>query len=63
MYNSVTYDLLSLQFLKNRDEAAKWLVECTKLHPKMHVFQLGHLFDILFAHHPDTARSFFGSGV
>ena len=38
------------------------MVECTKLHPKMHVAHLGHLFYVLFVHHPDTAKEFFGSG-
>ncbi|XP_065906269.1 ultra-long-chain fatty acid omega-hydroxylase-like isoform X1 [Dysidea avara] len=47
-------------FLSNRDEAANWMVECAKLFPKMHVFHFGHLFYVLYAHHPDTARPFFG---
>ena len=52
-----------LQFITNGDEAANWMVQCTKLYPKMHVFHFGHLFYALFAHHPDTARPFFGPGI
>ena len=39
------------------------MVECAKLFPKMHVFHFGHLFYVLYAHHPDTARPFFGPGM
>jgi len=53
---------ISLQIFRNQDEGLQWMVECTKLHPKMHVAHLGHLFYVLFVHHPDTAKEFFGSG-
>ena len=35
---------------------------CVKLYPKLHVVYLGSVIGVLFLHHPDTARTFFGSG-
>ena len=35
---------------------------CTKLYSKLHVVYLGSVNGMLFLHHPDTARIFFGSG-
>ena len=35
---------------------------CTQFYPKAHVVYLGSVIGVLFLHHPDTARTFFGSG-
>ena len=51
-----------LQFFGDRDKGLQYLVDCTKLYPKGHVVYLCPIFGVLFVHHPDTARVFFGSG-
>jgi len=62
-YNILDFFVTCIQIFRNQDEGLQWMVECTKLHPKMHVAHLGHLFYVLFVHHPDTAKEFFGSGI
>ena len=54
--------IFTSQIIRNPDEGLRLFVESTKLHSKMHIMHIGRPFGVLFAHHPDTARAFFGSG-